>query len=302
VDSVRDLAGAQVWRESLERSRSRRGLPPRPARSADTGRSAEGAPSLASLLWAFAGPRLRAALARRPLRFVAALSVIVVLALLAGLSRGASDGRGDSVPAKRMQARKSARKAVSAPLVVPGPSTAATARTAATAGADVGAASCQPVGNSSGYVNPLASATVKPKRIDQGVDYTGSGALKAIGAGTVTEVALTDTGWPGAFIEYRLTAGPDAGCFVFYAEGVTPVPGLTVGQVVRAGRPIATLIAGYAAGIEVGWGAGVGTATLAAQRGEWSSTNDTDSIPTGTGRSFSALIAALGGPPGKVGG
>jgi hypothetical protein len=233
----------------------------------------------------------------RPLGVIAGLGAALVLALLAALSPGASDGRGDRLPATAAHPKHVAsRSAMDVPLVVPAEGASGQAA------AGISTAACQAVGRSSGYVNPLAHATVKPKRIDQGVDYVGSGTLTAIGPATITEVALTDTGWPGAFIEYRLTAGPAAGCFVFYAEGVTPVPGLSVGQAVRAGQPIATLIDGYPAGIEIGWGAGFGTETLAAQRGEWSSTNDSDSIPTGTGRSFSAMIAALGGPPGKVGG
>jgi hypothetical protein len=143
---------------------------------------------------------------------------------------------------------------------------------------------------------------VRPKRIDQGVDYAGSGTLTAIGSARVTEVAMTDTGWPGAFIEYQLTTGPAAGCYVFYAEGVTPVAGLQVGQTVRAGQPIVTIIAGSAAGIEVGWGAGNGTETYAAKLGEWSANSDANSVPTAAGKSFSSLIAGLGGPPGRIGG
>jgi hypothetical protein len=236
----------------------------------------------------------------RTVRVIAALGAALVLALLAALSPGASDGRGDSAAATARRAahpaHRAAPRATGVALVVPA------GGASGQGAAGVGTAACQAVGRSSGYVNPLAHATVKPKRIDQGVDYTGSGTLTAIGPATITEVAMTDTGWPGAFIEYRLTAGPAAGCYVFYAEGVTPVPGLGVGHAVRAGQPIATLIDGYAAGIEIGWGAGSGTETLAAQRGEWSSRNDSDSIPTGTGRNFSAMIAALGGPSGKVGG
>ncbi len=71
-----------------------------------------------------------------------------------------------------------------------------------------------------GYVNPLAAAIVSPERIDQGVDYAGVGKLAAIGAARVTYLGTANTGWPGAFIEYRLLDGADAGCYVFYAEGV----------------------------------------------------------------------------------
>jgi len=148
------------------------------------------------------------------------------------------------------------------------------------------------------YVNPLAHARLTPERIDQGVDYAGSGTLTAIGAGHITYVGTTGTGWPGAFIEYRLSAGADAGRYVYYAEGVAPVAGLHVGELISAGQPIATLIPGYPTGIEVGWGAGIGTETYAMATGQWSSRDDADNMPSPAGRSFSALIASLGGPPG----
>jgi hypothetical protein len=159
---------------------------------------------------------------------------------------------------------------------------------------------CRPASEPGDYVNPLAGAHVSPERIDQGVDYAGSGTLRAIGAATVTYVATTDTEWPGSFIEYRLLEGTDAGCYVYYAEGVTPVAGLRVGETVTPGQPIATIVPGWLTGIELGWGAGVSTATYAAETHEWSATRDQDSAPSAAGKSFSALIAALGGPPGKV--
>ena len=159
---------------------------------------------------------------------------------------------------------------------------------------------CHPAVGSAGYVNPLAAARVAPERIDQGVDYAGSGKLNAIGAGTITDVVTDGTGWPGAFIEYKLLGGVNAGCYVYYAEGVTPVAGLHVGEPVHAGQAIATLIAHWSTGIEIGWGAGAGTKTYAALLGEWNAAYDTENDPTAAGRSFSALIAALGGPPGKL--
>jgi hypothetical protein len=140
---------------------------------------------------------------------------------------------------------------------------------------------------------------VTPERIDQGVDYAGSGRLAAIGRAKVTYVARTATGWPGTFIEYRLLDGPDAGCYVYYAEGVNPAPGLRVGRKVAAGQPIASIISGWSTGIEIGWGAGISTATYAARKHQWSARSDQDSVATPAGKSFSALIASLGGPPGK---
>jgi hypothetical protein len=146
------------------------------------------------------------------------------------------------------------------------------------------------------YVNPLAGASVTPERIDQGVDYGGSGTLGAIGAGKVTYVGTSGTGWPGAFIEFQLSGGPDAGKYVYYAESISPAAGLHVGQTVSAGQPIAQ-INGQ---IEIGWGSGVGSQPLAQALGQWSSGSDAGNVASPAGRSFSALIAQLGGPPGKV--
>lgn len=152
---------------------------------------------------------------------------------------------------------------------------------------------------SSGYVNPLAHASVTPERIDQGVDYGGTGELTAIGAGQITYVATSGTGWPGAFIEFRLSDGPDAGRYVFYAEGIVPAGGLHVGQTVHAGQRLATLT-GSSGGIEIGWGAGIGTESYAMKAGQWKSGMDGDNVPTASGKSFSALVASLGGPAGKI--
>jgi len=159
--------------------------------------------------------------------------------------------------------------------------------------------SCRAVGRASGYANPLAGAQVKPERIDQGVDYAGTGTLGAVGDGQVTYVGTEQTGWPGAFIEYRLLDGPDAGCYVFYAEGVKPEPGVRAGDPLRAGQPVATIIQGWTTGIEIGWGAGSGSKTLAGQNGQWSPRDDAENIASDAGQKFSDLVAALGGPAGK---
>jgi hypothetical protein len=177
-----------------------------------------------------------------------------------------------------------------------------TSKPAAPASGATGSAtgSCPLTVDPAGYANPLVGATVKPERIDQGVDYAGAGTLTAIGPAKVTYVGTSNTGWPGAFIEFKLLAGADAGCYVFYAEGVVPVDGLTVGQQIAAGQPVATIIPNYPSGIELGWGSGRGTKAYAKVAGQWTPQDDHDNVATAAGRSFSDLIAALGGPPGKV--
>jgi hypothetical protein len=273
VEPVRDLGRVDPWQKSLERSLARR------------------APELG-------GPSRRRTVAARwrPLIVSAPGSLllaagILTVALVTATLPSAFDGGGsqDSAPASVV------------PPVVGAAYSTSGYRIAASAGAAIGAAgSCERVVGSRGYVNPLAGARVTRERIDQGVDYAGSGTLTAIGASTVTYVGTSRTGWPGAFIEYQLSGGPAGGCFVFYAEGVSPVPDLRPGETVSAGQAIATIIPGWATGIEIGWAAGISTKTYAAQLGEWSHGNDVDNVPTAAGRSFSALIASLDGPPGKV--
>ncbi len=145
----------------------------------------------------------------------------------------------------------------------------------------------------SGYVNPLANASVRPERIDQGVDYAGSGTLGAIGPGVVTSVVETGSGWEGGgYVEYRLTAGPYAGRYVYCAEGVTPT--VSVGQTLAPGQPVATIIPGAPHGIEIGFAAGQGQSSYANVYGGGYS----EGALTAAGQAFSDLIASLGGPAG----
>jgi hypothetical protein len=159
---------------------------------------------------------------------------------------------------------------------------------------------CRPTAQAVGYVNPLKHAILIGERIDMGVDYAGRGHLAALGAGRITYVGTSGTGWPGAFIEYRLLSGPDAGCSVYYAEGVQPVAGLHRGEIVRAGQVLASIIPYWSTGIELGWGAGRSTKTYAQLSGRWTPADDAADVPSAAGRSFSTLIANLGGPPGKI--
>ena len=216
---------------------------------------------------------------------VAALALFAAI-VASGLAGGGSHDSPSAARAATPQAASISR---------PAASHVATRSAAATGWAD-----CPLAVAPAGYVNPLAGASVKPERIDQGVDYAGSGTLVAIGAARITHVATSNAGWPGTFLEYQLLDGADAGCFVFYAEGVTPATGLHVGQTVNAGDTLATIIPNWPTGIEIGWGAGVGTKAYAKVANQWSTANDRDNVATAAGKNFSALIAALGGPPGVV--
>jgi hypothetical protein len=208
---------------------------------------------------------------------LALAAAILVVALSTG-------GAGPSPPAARADAQPAA--------IAPPPTTPVSKPT--------GWRACPLAVAPAGYVNPLESAKVKPERIDQGVDYAGKGKLVAMGAGRITYLATENTGWPGAFIEYQLSDGADAGCDVFYAEGVRPADGLHVGDTISAGQPIATIIPMYPSGIEIGWGAGISTKAYAKVAGQWTATDDDENTATAAGKNFSSLIGALGGPPGKV--
>jgi hypothetical protein len=274
---ARDLVHADPWRESLERSLARRRTAERRATARASGQGPR-VPSYPQLCWQ--------AMGKHALTLMAAAGAILSLVLLSAAQPGVSDGQG-----VRASALIGGARTRHAP---------PTARSRSGAAHPSRSHPCEPGSRGRGYVNPLASASVSAKRIDQGVDYVGSGALSAIGDATITYISLSDTGWPGAFIEYQLRSGPETGCYVFYAEGVTPVQGLRVGQRVRGGQAIATIDPTNTAGIEIGWGAGSGTKTYAAKQGLWGATAEADNIPTSPGLSFSSLIASLGGPPGKV--
>ena len=288
-----DFARGDPWRESLERSLARRRKhPERPAgqRRSRARREAVSRPSTSDLppYWRLCGR----ALAKHWMTLIVSAGGALTLALLATTHPRVPVGQLARVSptAERTSAVRNVRRPPSA-----------NAR-----GAESGrsrpavTARCRPSDGSSDYVNPLARAAVARRRIDQGVDYAGSGALIAIGAARITYVGTGDTGWPGAFIEYRLLGGPEAGCWIYYAEGVTPFPGLNAGETVRAGQAIATIVPNSSSGIEIGWGAGNGTESYAAANGQWSETHEADDIPSASGLYFSSLIAALGGPPGRV--
>ncbi len=104
----------------------------------------------------------------------------------------------------------------------------------------------------SGYLNPLRAVSgLVLERIDEGVDFGGSGPVYALGDGVVT-AAETGSGWPGGgWITYQLTDGPDAGLVVYLAEDVTPA--VAPGQHVTPDTVVGTMFAG-ADGIETGWG------------------------------------------------
>jgi 3D (Asp-Asp-Asp) domain-containing protein len=164
-----------------------------------------------------------------------------------------------------------------------------------------GGGSCAASG-AGGYQNPFANSTsITPERIDMGVDYSGTGAIDALGTGVVTCAQPAGTGWGpfscsgghGGAVVYRLTGGPDAGRYVYVAEGI--IPTVTAGEQVQAGQPVAT----FTGCIETGWGQGAGgDGAMAAAVGQACTSGDAGCRSTWCGWSMSQLIHASGGPSG----
>lgn len=134
--------------------------------------------------------------------------------------------------------------------------------------------------NSAGLTNPIGKG-LKRGRIDEGVDFTGSGPLYAMGDGKITEVL--GSGWPGGiYINLSMTNGQN----VYYAENITPM--VVVNQTVRAGEQI-----GHANGfypyIEIGFGTGQPQTAAA-------SSHYTEGQATSEGQQMAALLTSLGAP------
>lgn len=139
------------------------------------------------------------------------------------------------------------------------------------------------------YRNPLRSIhSLKDGRIDQGVDYSGSGPVHALGNGTVLN--LQNEGWPdGTFISYRLANGPAAGYVVYVAENVTP--SVSKGQHVTTNTVIGTLHHAYP-NMEIGWSAKAGTGYALCHRGY------VEGHSTRCGLNMNKLLVILGAPSG----
>jgi len=143
------------------------------------------------------------------------------------------------------------------------------------------------------YLNPLRNANgLVPERVDEGVDFSGTGPVYAIGDAVVTSATAEAGGWPGGgWITYQLTDGPGAGLQVYVAEDITPT--VQVGQHVTPSTVIGYMFEGVD-GIETGWAALNGMA--ASELTEAAATGGADYFPTTLGLSFEELLVSLGVP------
>jgi hypothetical protein len=143
------------------------------------------------------------------------------------------------------------------------------------------------------YLNPLRNVSaLVPERIDQGVDYSGSGPVYALGDGIVTTATAYSPGWGGGWITYQLSDGPDAGLLVYLAENVTPT--VQVGQHVTPSTVIGTMFEG-GDGIETGWAQASG-ASAESQLPEAGAIGGGGPFPTAVGVNFDELLVSLGAP------
>lgn len=142
-----------------------------------------------------------------------------------------------------------------------------------------------------GYgANPLRDVSnLRPERIDEGVDYAGSGPVYAIGPGVVLN--LYNAGWPGGtYISYRLTSGPRVGMVVYVAENV--IPTVSIGKYVNTSTVVGILIDAYP-NMEIGWSDPAGTGNALAY------TNGHLVYPSPEGLDFNQFLISLGAPGGS---
>lgn len=146
------------------------------------------------------------------------------------------------------------------------------------------------------YCNPFRSVgSLVPERIDQGVDYAGSGPIYAMGPGTIDQYHnRNDTGWPGGtFVSYKLTAGPASGKVIYLAENIDLDTSLHAGSYVYSGTVLGTLV-NASPDSESGWGVlGAGyTASYSCY---------TEGCMTALGVNFNDLLVCLKAPSGTMG-
>jgi hypothetical protein len=147
------------------------------------------------------------------------------------------------------------------------------------------------------YSNPLRNANYTKGRIDQGVDYYGSGPVYALGAGEI-EGSSTNAAWPsGVFIRYKLTAGPASGIYIYVAEDCRPKVSLSNGTQVTSSTVLCTMYKG-ADGIETGFAESPDRGWIAMAYYEYA--GRADGLATNFGVLFSNFMKSIGGPTGDI--
>jgi hypothetical protein len=144
------------------------------------------------------------------------------------------------------------------------------------------------------YLNPLRDVSaLVPERIDQGVDFSGSGPVFALGDGVVLSASADYPGWEGGWVTYQLSDGPEAGLVVYTAEDVTPT--VQVGEHVTPYTVIGNMYEG-GGGIETGWAQASGL-NAESQMLEAGGIGGGGPFPTTIGLNFDELLISLGVTP-----
>jgi murein DD-endopeptidase MepM/ murein hydrolase activator NlpD len=147
---------------------------------------------------------------------------------------------------------------------------------------------------SGGYRNPLRGVRgLVRERIDDGVDFSGTGPVYALGDAVVTGATATNYGWPGGgWITYQLTSGPAQGLVVYVAEDITPA--VQTGQRVSPSTVIGTMFDG-GDGIETGWAQASGL-SAESELPQAGGIGGLGPFPTRIGVNFDELLHSLGVP------
>lgn len=137
-----------------------------------------------------------------------------------------------------------------------------------------------------GYANPLRGISrLVSERVDQGVDFAGTGPVYAIGSGKVTNVY--NSGWPGGtFINYKINSGSANGLYVYVAEYCTP--SVSIGETVNSNTKLCNMTT---SGIETGWGASNNGSSEAWVLGQ---ATHGGTYTTGMGLNFYHFLKSLG--------
>jgi hypothetical protein len=151
------------------------------------------------------------------------------------------------------------------------------------------------------YENPLRLIrNLHAKRIDEGVDYSGSGPMQSLGNGRITAIYRgTSHFWAnvdGNVVVERMKEGPLQGVSIYYAENCTPSRALFVGKDVTATTTLCRLHDEFPF-LEVGFAQNDTSGIPAA----WSAYR---TVPDGSkmayGVDFSHLLGDLGAPGGNT--
>jgi hypothetical protein len=136
-----------------------------------------------------------------------------------------------------------------------------------------------------GYQNPFDGNTYYTGRTDMGVDFclsTGD-PIRAVGAGVVVGIQH-DWYKQQPYIWYQLTAGPEAGRYVYVAEQIDHLA--HIGQTLKAGDVVARY-AKKGTCLETGWSEADGETTASATTGY------TEGQVTKAGVSFARFLISV---------